>query len=197
MFGKRVRQSRKLWGETISAFEGHRHGIGDSSTGRNASHGQNMSPSFPLILLLNMCRIEWRKYPVKTSAVINKIKMERMGFPSTSPKDIADEHIATFVGNSSARYSTKFQTIKEQDKRVQIDFYVWQHQTLQQTLHEGDMVSSMTYIGLVSEADCLFLWVSTSGTAEFESASGLHSLMNFIQKKEYQLVVSWLLHALE
>ena len=41
------------------------------------------------------------------------------------------------------------------------------------------------------------VFVSTSGTAEFESALGLHSLMNFIQKKEYQLVVSWLLHALE
>ena len=61
----------------------------------------------------------------------------------------------------------------------------------------GNMVSSVTYIGLGSEADCRFLCLSISETAEFGFEWGTHSLMNFTQKKESQLVVSWLLHALD
>ena len=57
----------------------------------------------------------------------------------------------------------------------------------------GNMVSSGTYIRLGSEADCRFSCISE--TAEFGSESGTHSLMNSTQKKESQLVVSWLLHA--
>ena len=51
-----------------------------------------------------------------------------------------------------------------------------------------------TYIGLGSEADCRFSCLSISETAEFGSESGKHFLMNSTQKKESQLVVSWLLH---
>ena len=40
------------------------------------------------------------------------------------------------------------------------------------------MVSSRTYIGLGSEADCRFSCLSISETAEFGSESGTHSLMN-------------------
>ena len=57
-------------------------------------------------------------------------------------------------------------------------------------------VSSVTYIGLASEADCLLSYLNISGTAEFRSESETHSLMNSTQKKVFQLVVSWLLHVL-
>ena len=56
----------------------------------------------------------------------------------------------------------------------------------------GKMVSSGTYIGLGSEADCRFSCLSISETAEFGFESG--TLMNSTEK-ESQLVVSWLLHA--
>ena len=41
----------------------------------------------------------------------------------TDPKSIANEHAAAFTDNSSsAHYSARFQTIKEQDEKVRIDF---------------------------------------------------------------------------
>ena len=59
----------------------------------------------------------------------------------------------------------------------------------------GSMVSSETFTGWVSEADCLPLYQSIFATAEFESESAPHSLMNSTRKKVSQLVVYWLLHA--
>ena len=45
------------------------------------------------------------------------------GAPITDPKDIANEHAATFTDNpSSAHCSARFQTIKAQDERARIDF---------------------------------------------------------------------------
>ena len=45
------------------------------------------------------------------------------GAPITDPKNIANEHAAAFADNSSsAHYSTRCQTIKDQDERVRIDF---------------------------------------------------------------------------
>ena len=52
-----------------------------------------------------------------------------------------------------------------------------------------------TYIRLGSEVDCRISCLSISETAQFGSESGTHSLVNSTQKKESQLVVSWLLHA--
>ena len=45
------------------------------------------------------------------------------GTAITNPKDIANEHAAAFTDNSSsANYSAEFQTIKEQEEIVKIDF---------------------------------------------------------------------------
>ena len=44
------------------------------------------------------------------------------GTTITDPKDIANENAAVFTDNSSAHYSATFQTIKEQEERVKIDF---------------------------------------------------------------------------
>ena len=45
------------------------------------------------------------------------------GAPINDPKDIVNEHAAVFRDNSSsAHYSARFQTIKAQDERAQIDF---------------------------------------------------------------------------
>ena len=93
------------------------------------------------------------------------------------------------------------------DHLVSLEKYVWdafarkQQQLISSLICRkpmrllGNMVLSVTYIGLGSEADCLFLWVS-HGLPK-SSLRKDHTLTNFIQKKEYQLVVSWLLHALE
>ena len=61
----------------------------------------------------------------------------------------------------------------------------------------GNMVSSKTFTGLASEADCLFLCQNISGTGESESELGQHSLTNSTQRKVFQLVVSWLWHVLD
>ena len=43
--------------------------------------------------------------------------------PITDPKDIPNEHAATFTDNcSSAHYSARFQTTKDEDERDPIDF---------------------------------------------------------------------------
>ena len=65
-----------------------------------------------------------------------------------------------------------------------------------ETTRQYGIIRDLHRIGLRGRLP-VFVSEDPSGTAEFESALGLHSLMNFIQKKEYQLVVSWLLHALE
>ena len=59
------------------------------------------------------------------------------------------------------------------------------------------MVSSETYTGLASEADCLCSCRNISGTAESESELGPHSRMNTTQRKVFQLVASWLWHVLD
>ena len=47
---------------------------------------------------------------------------EKDGVPITDPKGIANEHAAAFTDNPSfAHYSARFQTIREEDERVQID----------------------------------------------------------------------------
>ena len=61
----------------------------------------------------------------------------------------------------------------------------------------GNMVSSKTFTGLASEADCLFLCQNISGTGESESESGQHFLTNSTPRKVFQLVVSWLWHVLD
>ena len=61
----------------------------------------------------------------------------------------------------------------------------------------GNMASSETFTGLASEADCLFLFQNISGTGESESQLGQHSLMNSIQRKVFQLAVSWRWHVLD
>ena len=53
--------------------DGHNHRLGDSSIWRNASHGQFMSQSCQLILILSMYGIEWGRYQVKTSALPSNI----------------------------------------------------------------------------------------------------------------------------
>ena len=61
----------------------------------------------------------------------------------------------------------------------------------------GNMASSETFTGLASEADCLSLCQSISGTVESESELGQHSLTNSTQRKVFQLAVSWLWHVLD
>ena len=59
------------------------------------------------------------------------------------------------------------------------------------------MASSETFTGLASDADCLSLCQSISGTVESESELGQHSLTNSTQRKVFQLAVSWLWHVLD
>ena len=61
----------------------------------------------------------------------------------------------------------------------------------------GNMVSSETFTGSASEADCLFLSRNISGTGESESELGQHSLTNSTQRKVFQLAVSWLWHVVD
>ena len=59
-------------------------------------------------------------------------------------------------------------------------------------LEKAYETSSETFTGLASEADSLILFQNISGTGESESELGQHSLMNYTQRKVFQLAVSWL-----
>ena len=117
-------------------------------------------------------------------------------------------HVSSAILQNMAFWTKAFRKhCSTMDHLVSLEKYVWdafarkQQQLVSSLICRkptrllGNMVSSVTYIGLESEADCLFLWVSHR--LPNSSLRKDHNLTNFIQKKEYQLVVSWLLHALE
>ena len=107
-------------GKPYLLAEGHRRRFGDSSTRRNASHGQNMYQHCQLKLLGSMCGIEeniWQKHCPRKQFLNRK-----NGTTITDPKNIVNQHAAVFTDNSSAHYSATFQAIKEQEEKVKIDF---------------------------------------------------------------------------
>ena len=121
--GKRVRQSRELRGETISAFR--------------------RSQAKAWRLFNQKKRQSWEEYVSKLSAEtpikhvwdrVRKISGKNICPPKqflngknsttiTDPKDTANEHAAVFTDNSSSAHcSATFQAIKEQEEKVKTGF---------------------------------------------------------------------------
>ena len=119
---KRVRQSRELRGETLSAF---RRSQAKARRLFNQKKRQSWTEYVSKLSTDTPIKHVWdrvRKISGKNVCAPEQYLNGKNGTAITNPKDIANEHAAAFTDNSSsAHYSAKFQTIKEQEEIVKID----------------------------------------------------------------------------
>ena len=100
-----------------------RHRPNDYLLGKKESRGQNMSQSLNPNTPIKHVWDRVRKISGKNVCPPKRYLNGKDGASITDPKSIANEHAAAFTDNSSsAHYSARFQAIKEQDEKVQIDF---------------------------------------------------------------------------
>ena len=120
---KRVRQSRELRGETISAF---RRSQAKARRLFNQKKRQSWAEYVSKLSAETPIKHVWdrvRKISGKNICPPKQYLNGKNGTTITDPKDIANEHAAVFTNNSSsAHYSATFQAIKEQEEKVKIDF---------------------------------------------------------------------------
>ena len=120
---KRVRQSRELRGETISAF---RRSQAKARRLFNQKKRQSWAEYVSKLSAESPIKHVWdrvRKISGKNICPPKQFLNGKNGTTITDPKDIANKHAAVFTDNSSsAHYSATFQAIKEQEEKVKIDF---------------------------------------------------------------------------
>ena len=120
---KRVRHSRELRGETISAF---RRSKAKARRLFNQKKCQSLAEYVSKLLAETLIKQVWdrvRKISGKNICPPKQYLNGKNGTTITDPKYIANEHAAVFTDTSfSAHYSVTFQATKEQEERVQIDF---------------------------------------------------------------------------
>ena len=120
---KRVRHSRELRGETISAF---RRSQAKARRLFNQKKRQSWAEYVSKLSAKTPIKHVWdrvRKLSGKNICPPKQYLNGKNGITITDPKDIANEHAAVFTDNSSsAHYSATFQAIKKQEERVKIDF---------------------------------------------------------------------------
>ena len=117
---KRVQQSRELRGETLSAFRRSqakaRRLFNQKKRQSWTDYVSKLSTDTPIKHVWNRVR----KIAGKNVCAPKQYLNGKNGTAITNPKDIANEHAATFTGNSSsAHYSTAFQ---EKEEMMKIDF---------------------------------------------------------------------------
>ena len=118
---KRVRQSRELRGETLSAF---RRSQAQAKRLSNQKKCQSWVEYVSKLSTNTPFKHVWdrvRKISGKNICLPKQYLNGKDGAAITNPKDIAKEHAAAFTDNSSAHYSATFQTIKVQEEKVKID----------------------------------------------------------------------------
>ena len=120
---KRVRQSRELRGETLSAFRRSqaqaRRLFKQKKRQSWAEYVSKLSTNTPIKHVWDRVR----KISGKNICPPKQYLNGKDGAAITNPKDIANEHATAFTDNSSsAHYSATFQTIKVQEEKVKIDF---------------------------------------------------------------------------
>ena len=119
--GKRVRQSRELKGETISAF---RRSQAKAWRLFNQKKRQSWAEYVSKLSTETPIKFVWDRVRKISGKNICPTKQFLNGKNSTTiidPKDIAKEHAAVFTDNSSsAHYSATFQAIKEQEEKVKL-----------------------------------------------------------------------------
>ena len=120
---KRFWQSRELRGETLSAFRRSqakaRHLLNQTKRQSWTEYVSKLSTDTPIKHVWDRVR----KISGKNVCAPKQYLNGKNGTAITNPKDIANEHAAVFTDNSSsAHYSATFQTIKEQEEMVKIDF---------------------------------------------------------------------------
>ena len=120
---KRVRHGRELRGDTISAF---RRSQAKARRLFNQKKRQSWAEYVSKLSAKTPIKQVWdrvRKMSGKNICPLKQYLNGKNGTTITDPKYIANEHAAVFTDNSSsAHYSATFQAIKEQEKRVKIDF---------------------------------------------------------------------------
>ena len=120
---KRVRQSRELRVETISAL---RRSQAKARRLFNQKKRQSWAEYVSKLSAETHIKHVWdrvRKISDKNIHPPKQFLNGKNGITITDPKDIANEHAAVFTDNSSsAQYSATFQTLKEQEEKVKIDF---------------------------------------------------------------------------
>ena len=118
---KRVRQSRELRGETLSAF---RRSQAQARRLFNQKKRQSWAEYVSKLSTNTPIKHVWDRVRKICGKNICPPKQNgKDGAAITNPKDIANEHAAAFTDNSSsAHYSATFQTVKVQEEKVKIDF---------------------------------------------------------------------------
>ena len=120
---KRVRQSRELRVETLSAF---RRSQAKARRLFNQKKRQSWTEYVSKLSTDTPIKHVWdrvREISGKNVGAPKQYLNGKNGTAITNPKDIANEHAAAFTDNSSsAHYSATFQAIKEQEEMVKIDF---------------------------------------------------------------------------
>ena len=118
---KRVRHSRELRGETVSAFRRSqakaRRLFNQKKLQSWAEYVSKLSAETPIKHVWDRVRRISGKNVCPPKQYLNG----KNGTTITEPKDIANKHAAVFTDNSSAHYSATFQAIKEQEE-VKFDF---------------------------------------------------------------------------
>ena len=118
---KKARRSREIRGETLSAFRRAQAWRFFNLKKRQswADYISKLSTDMPIKHVWDRVRKISGKNICPPKQYLNR----KDGTAITNPKDIANEHVAAFMKNSSAaHYSATFQTIKEQEEKVEIDF---------------------------------------------------------------------------
>ena len=120
---KRVRQSRELRGETLSAF---RRSQAQARRLFNQTKRQSWAEYVSKLSTNTPIKHVWdrvRKISGKNICPPKQYLNGEDGAAITNPKDVANEHAAAFTDNSSSAHnSATFQTIKVQEEKVKIDF---------------------------------------------------------------------------
>ena len=120
---KKARRSQEIRGETLSAF---RQSQAQARRLFNMKKRQSWADYISKLSTDTPIKHVWdrvRKISGKNICPPKQYLNRKDGTAITNPKDIANEHAAAFMNNSStAHYSAIFQTIKEQEENVEIDF---------------------------------------------------------------------------
>ena len=132
--------SRELRGETISGF---RRSQAKARRLFNQKKRQSWAEYVSKLSVETHIKHVWdrvRKISGKNICPPKQYLNGKNGTTITDPKDIANEHGAVFTDNSSsAHYSATFQTIKEQEERVKIDFTSYNTEVSNKTFRLRDL----------------------------------------------------------